>query len=286
MKEKYSLLCLLMITAVAAASIAPANAITEKTWLNPAFVGEDDSTGVSNMVGYVEGTNWNLSLIWSNPYIYQVNVSSIRVFFEWGKNYTWRYSTPMGIKSSATQTFNIYNATPSTEEIPEYIAYRYTVYIDTVDGAGVPLASIEAGDWPPYFEVLSSDHLACLNIIAKLSASGFPTIPTSNDITRVNFLLKQADIEYEQGRRLFLSHAYVSAKPHLENADSLYTQALNAWNIIGSNNENVTTNNQIAMGNATLNISYAWMFFGIGWILIGIGVIVYSARKPMAQQKQ
>jgi hypothetical protein len=290
MKEKHMLLCLMTIALVAIAAIAPASAqITAKTWLNPAFLGVDDSTGASNMVGYVEGTNWNLSLLWSNTNSYQVNVSAIRVLFEWDKNYTWRYSTPIAVKAHTTQTFNVYNTTPSVKEVPEYIAYDYIVYIDNVNSTTAPFkeTSITAGFEPPSFEVLSADHLACLNIIAKYSASGgIPSIFTSSDITRVDFLLKQADQEYEQGHTLFMNRAYGSAKPHLESADSLYTQALNAWNIIGSNRENVTTNNEIAMGSAALNISYAWMFFGIGWILIGIGVIVYGARRSMGQQKQ
>jgi hypothetical protein len=107
------------------------------------------------------------------------------------------------------------------------------------------------------------------------------TIPTFNtNITRVQVLMYESYVEFQQGQNFLNAQSYTQARQHLTQGDTLYGQALSVWDSMGTANENATTNYKIALGNAAMNNAYGWMFFGIGWILIGLGVIIFGARRP------
>jgi len=47
------------------------------------------------IVGYLEETDWTFTMSWTNFGSIPLNVSAIRIYFDWGKNYTHSLSTPL-----------------------------------------------------------------------------------------------------------------------------------------------------------------------------------------------
>jgi hypothetical protein len=314
MKEKIAVfLCVLTLslTLLALATTARAADGPPYGWVEPAFNGYDPYYDqapdyVTHIVGYVEGTNWNLVLTWTN---YEappsINVSAIRVFFDWGKNYTYSFATPIQVMRGMTQTFSVYNVTPSTAEASELWTHSYQIWIDHVNDTAPPFGNagtvfFNSGSG---FAVLSANHLECLNVMSKYSLFLGPTLmqaqmvtPTAffPNITEAQVLFVQAMLEFNQGEQMFSAGVFSSARMHFDAGDTLITEALTAWSNQGSAMENADIaykNGQanyydgqgqyyIALGDASKTNAYGWVLFGVGWMFIGIGIIVYGYRRP------
>lgn len=109
----------------------------------------------------------------------------------------------------------------------------------------------------------------------------------STDIAEVQVLYQKAFMEFDLGTRILDTGVYGQAKTHLQNADDLYGQALDAWNEKGTAMEDADLNytksetayNYALASAANIN-AYGWLLFGLGWTFIGLGVIIYGLRKP------
>jgi hypothetical protein len=285
------------------ASPARASLIGEPKWVEPAYVGDDYYYDEGRIVGYLTGTYWNFSFSWVNDHGDPQNISAARMYFDWGKNYTYSYSTPLMIMPGMTQTWTVSNMTPPIAEAPELWTHDYYLYLDTVNSTVAPygpLSSLSVTHGHN-FAVLSADHLACLNIWFRLGHFMFdgPMVTmqqtgTMPSITRVQILMMQASMEFEQGMSIFDAGVFGTAKTHLQSAESLFNDALTAWDERGTamedaelNATKAETNYYNAQADATRKLAdasivnaYGWLFFGIGWTFIGIGIIVYGLRRP------
>jgi hypothetical protein len=303
MKGKIAaILCLLILPLISLALIAPAKAADGSPygWVDPAYVGQDVYYD-TNIVGYLTGTNWNFTFSWYNYYGYQINVTAIRMYFSWGKNYSSTYTTPLALASGVTQIFNLNNVTPTLLEAPEQIGpYSYSVYIHNVNstnGELQPINPINAGS----FAVLSADHLACLNLWAKYNmffGDGLSMMlpqggmfPFGANITEVQVLFTRAMFELEQGSLIFEAGVFGAAKTHLQTGDTYFSDALTAWNDRGTAIEDADlaykeaqTTYYTALGDANKMNAYGWILFGLGWMFIGLGIIIYAFRKPKVVQ--
>lgn len=310
MKRKIAAtLGILSLSLMIIAMIAPVHADTiGARWVEPAYYGEDPALGYDTVIGYLENTNWNFSFSWRNDGIYPVNISAVRMYFDWGKNYTTSYSPINQIMPGMTQTFTIYNATPPVTEAPELWAHYYDVHIDYVNDTATPYRVI--GTYPVTygynFAVLSADHLDCLLLwntldtapwymVSGLSAStSTAAIYSPTDITSVYILFEKSYAEFKYGEAILETGVFGQAKTHLTSADTLYTQALDTWDERGTAYEDAELNNTIAQtglynaeadsyrktADAALVNSYGWLLFGLGWTFIGLGVIVYGMKRP------
>jgi hypothetical protein len=312
MKRKIAtILCLSVLSLTLLALAVPARAFdgNHYGWVAPAFTGYD-SYYDQYITGYVEGTNWDLTISWTNPYFDPINVSAIRVLFDWGKNYTFGYTTPVQVGHGVTQVFTVYNVTPSTMDAPELWTHSYQIFLDHVNDTAPPF--LEYSPITPFgpgsgFAVLSADHLDCLEVMAKYSFLVGPVGLQAQMVTPVGFfpniteaqvLLMEAMLEFNQGDQLFNVGAFNQASAHFDNGDSLFTEALTVWKDKGSALEDADLaykNGQanyysgqgdyyIALGEASKTNAYGWVLFGIGWVFIGIGVIVYGYRRPKPPQ--
>lgn len=309
MKEKIAaILGLLSLSLMIIAMVTPVRASTiGGAWVGPAFSGYDPYYRAS-IIGYVASTNWNFSFSWMNDVGMPINISAVRVYFDWGKNYTTSYSTINQVMPGMTQTFTVYNATPPIAEAPELWTHQYYVYIDYVNNTVTPYQVIGSYQMVHgyYFAVLSADHLDCLNLWSKLdnvywfTSSGMPaatsaaTLYGPTDITSVYIMFEKAHMEFTLGEDILAAGVFGEAKTHLTNADTMYSQALDTWNLRGTAIEDASLNNTIAQtnlynaqadatrksGDASLVNAYGFLLFGLGWTFIGLGVIVYSLRKP------
>lgn len=122
-------------------------------WVNPAYMEPD--MFYDTIVGYLEET-WTFTTSWTNFGSIPLNVSAIRIYFDWGKNYTHNFSTPLQIMPGNTEIFQISNMTPSTEEAPELWTHEYIVYIDSVNSTSPPYENLSP------IEILWRQRLCCV----------------------------------------------------------------------------------------------------------------------------
>jgi len=300
MKEKIAvILCFVILSLPALALIAPAEAVIPPPptyhfeWVNPTYEGVDPYFGFY-IVGYLENKNWNFTLSYRNTDLNPLNVSAIRVYFNWGKNYTHSFATPLQIMPSATQIFNVYNMTPATTEVSELWTHYYYVYIDRVNSTAPPYEQLDPilVTLGTNFTVLSADHLACLEVFTKLGISSvdggsmLPWLPSTN-ITRVQVLIAQLRMELNQGLQSYWAGKFSNAKTYLQNTQDLYDELLNTLDDKGTAMEDATltykeaqTNYYNALGDSSKINACGWLLFGLGWMFIGLGLIIYAARKP------
>jgi len=291
------ILSLLLIALPMATLIAPARAsLNGFSWLNPAYIGEDPSLSTSaDIIGYVEGTNWNFTMTWTNTdwTVDAINITTVRVWFDWNKNYTHRFGAPIQLKYGETRTFKIYNTTASTTEAPEQWPHTYYIYLDQANNTVAPYKEL-AGIYvysDSYFMVLSQDHVTCLSLWAKYHTIFGSYYSMPFNITKAQVLFLQAYTEFTQGESFFEKKDYINAKTHFTACDTNYINAISTWDTRGTSMEdadlaykNALADNAKKSGDAAINNSYGWIFFGLGWTLIGLGLIIYAMKRPKTPQ--
>jgi hypothetical protein len=306
MKGKIAaILCLLILPLISVALITPAKAADGSPygWVEPAYVGQDVHYD-RYIVGYLTGTNWNFTFSWTNYYGYQINVTALRMYFSWGKNYTTAYSAPLPVAAGVTKIFSFVNVTPTLPEAPEQIGpFWYEVYIHHANNTVAPYNDmvITPDIYGSNFAVLSENHLACLNLWAKYymfyMGDSLMTLPQGSmfpfgaNITEVQVLLTRAMFELEQDMQIFEAGVFGAAKTHLQTGDTYFNNALTAWDDRGTAIEDADlaskeaqTAYYTALGDANKMNAYGWILFGLGWMFIGLGIIIYAFRKPKVVQ--
>jgi hypothetical protein len=299
MKRKIALLlCLLSISLATTALVTTVDAqpSTHFAWIEPSYSGYDQYYR-DTIVGYLTGVTWNFALSWTNYYGDPINVSAIRVYFDWGKNYTHAFSPPIQIMPEAVYVFNIGNTTPTVAETPELWTHYYWVYMHHVNSTTGPtsepwiMSSVASGD---NFAVLSEDHFECLNLYTKYGTmfDGFSAMQVSDfptDITAAQINFTMAQMEFEQGSEVFSAGMFGSARTHLQRGDTYFNSAMNAWATRGTAIEDAAlantkseTNYNNSLASSALVNAYGWLLFGLGWTFIGLGVIIYGMKKPKA----
>ncbi|MEM2440131.1 MAG: hypothetical protein QW493_02820 [Candidatus Bathyarchaeia archaeon] len=309
MKKKSLFFAMLLLTVPLILNGRAAASIQRFAWIN-ATMGEDPYYG-RNVIAYKTGTTWNISISVYNDYLtppppprinLPVNITAIKVYFDWGGWYNFTFKTPVRMDPLEVKVFNVGNVTPPLSDVPETWVYSYIVYIEY----STEVDPSPRMDWTwsgSNFAVMSEAHFDSFRLYNKLKniMTGIQYFPSLTNSTEAQVLLVKASIEYYLGRQYYINGVFEEARTHLQNADAYFNQALAAWNTRGTELEdstleyynalaeyynslaNATEQNakaELVQANAALNNSYGWIFFGIGWTLIGVGVIVYGARKP------
>jgi len=303
-KTALIMLSIIVFVMLSSFTVRPSQAyVQDAGWKNPAYRGYDDFY-YQYVVAYQEGTYWTLSVMilndwWPPSAETQINISTIIVHFDWGKNYTHRFTTPEALAYGETRVLSVSNMTPSTSEAPEIWYYDYWMYVEIVNATSGPTKVVDTwtlGRWDYYFAVYSANHLGAQQLRDKIETLFYsgPTMFMPINVTEAFVLYIQAYFEYQLGYQAHGRGDFSEANTHYGNAESLFDQALSVWEQKGTAMEDATLNYKNALTNATkteadanlisanaaLVNSYAWMFFGIGWVLIGIGIIIYGAKKP------
>jgi len=278
----------------------PAKASIEHfAWTNPT-IGEDLYYG-RTVVAYKEGTRWNISISVCNDYLtppppprvyLPINVTAVKVYFDWGEWYNCTFSPPVHMNPLEVKVFDIWNFTPSIAVAPETWVHTYTVYVEYV----VEGEDVHRMDWlwsGSNFAVMSEAHFESFQLFNKLkNIIGYITSMPLNS-TEARILMAKASIEYNLGKQYYINGAFEDAETHFQNAEIYLDEALTVGEERGTAFEDSmldyynalahATEKQaeaeLLQANAALNNSYGWIFFGLGWTLIGIGVIVYGVRK-------
>lgn len=92
-----------------------ANAYVQYSFIGPLYRGTDNFYGTS-VVAYKAGTNATLTVsVYNDYYGKPINVSAVKIGFDWGKNYTSTdvsETSPVQIKPYQTLVFNIFFVVP------------------------------------------------------------------------------------------------------------------------------------------------------------------------------
>lgn len=138
MNKKILLLIMLLVSPLLL-KISPALASIERfAWTNPT-IGEDLYYG-RTVVAYEEGTTWNISIVLNDyltptplPRIYlPINVTAIKVYFDWGEWYNHTFDPPVHMNPLKVNVFSVWNITPSIAIAPEAWVHTYTVYVEYI----------------------------------------------------------------------------------------------------------------------------------------------------------
>ncbi|MEM2202317.1 MAG: hypothetical protein QXZ47_02485 [Candidatus Bathyarchaeia archaeon] len=280
-------------------------------WTNQT-IGEDLYYG-RTVVAYMEGTIWNISLSVYNDYrsppqpIYlPINVTAIKVYFDWGEWYNYTLVTPVHMDPYDVEVFNVWNYTPSVTVAPETWVHTYYVYIEFIV-KGEAVSRIEWFTSGSNLAVMSEAHFECFRLYNKLKnvIGNITSMPLNS--TEAKILLAKASIEYNLGRQYYINGAFEDARVRFTYAETYmnealfveeergiefedamlayynammeYYNALAGATIRQAEAELKQAEAQLIQANAALNNSYGWIFFGLGWTLIGIGIIIYSFKK-------
>jgi len=313
MNRKILLIIPLLLSTVLVVTNHAKASIEHFAWTNPT-ISEDLYYG-RTVVAYKEGTRWNISISVYNDYLtppppprvyLPINITAIKVYFDWGEWYNCTFSPPVHMNPLEVKVFSIWNFTPSITVAPETWVHTYTVYVEYI----VEGEDVHRMDWywsGSNFAVMSYWHFECFQLFNKLKniIGGITSMPLNS--TEARILLAKASIEYNLGRQYYINGAFEDAKTHFAYAETYLNEALLVGEERGVAFEdamlsyyNAMTKYYDALANATLkqaeaelkqadaglmqanaalNNSYGWIFFGLGWTLIGIGVIVYGFRK-------
>ena len=161
---KYFVLCAVVL--VIALKMPPAGAsIGNYNWISSTARNEYDSFYGSYVTAYEENTSAFLVVSVSNDlYVVQLNVSAVKVGFDWGVNYSsseCSIDNPFGIASSQAHIFTINFTVPSALFASNLVTHGYTIYVESVNSTTGPKRIVTS--WTMNgnaFAVFSTDQAA------------------------------------------------------------------------------------------------------------------------------
>lgn len=282
-----AILCALVL--VLAANTFPARAaITNWNWIGAITKGGIDDFYGEPIIAYEENTTAVFVISVYNDYAFadQINVSAVKVDFDWGQNYTsaeCNLTNPFVIPQGQSHLFTITFTVPSVLVASNYVLHGYTAYVEQVNSTSAP-QQLVLPTWTQSgtgFAVFSSDQADAFTYREQINA-----YPSTTTIGGLPFLTAQArelivqssvaktlaDNYYIQGDFSDAKQYYGKSLNYLQDAFSNETQQ---WTSI----ENSLTNLINDGGNLLMFQGYAWLLFGFGFLLMGIGVLIYLARK-------
>ena len=289
--KRIAIVCLILcaVILVSAANMPRTHAsIASYNWIGAiARNSPDDFYGVL-ITAYGENTTANLVVNVYNDRHFpdQINVSAVKVGFDWGQNYTsveCNITNPFVISYLQSHVFTVSFTVPSVLLANNFVTHGYTIYVELVNSTSGNVQILQP-TWTQSgagFAVFSSDQADAYDFKKQIEAypstttiSGFPilTAQARELIVKSNVAKTLAHNDYTQGDFSGAKKYYGDSLNYIQEAYSNDTQQ---WSTI----ENALTT--LIQGGAGLLMfqGYAWLFFGIGFLLMSIGVLVYLTRK-------
>jgi len=200
-----------------------------------------------------------------------VNVSRIKVWFDWGLNYTYTYSYPLPqVPDGEYRAFTISNTTASTTTASNMIPHIYTVYVEHAKNTSTrELAGTFSYDWDDVpgtdykFAVYSADQRAAMN-----SRDRFWALVNAYDYdwagSEAISLVAQAYFEYDRGYDYYDLGDFANAKTSYASAVSKFEQAIAAqdewgasWDEVDLSDANATATATLTNANANMKLAEA-----------------------------
>jgi hypothetical protein len=259
--------------------------INNYNWISPVVRNQYDDFYGSLVTAYEENTSAFLVVSVSNDiYVGQLNVSAVKVGFDWGVNYTsseCSSDNPFGIASSQSHVFVINFTVPSALFASNLMMHGYTIYVESVNSTTGPKGIVSS--WiknDDGFAVFSTDQAAANDYKQQVNA-----YPTSN-INGIPFLTANARqlLQESNVAKALASDSYM--RGGFSNAAADYKKSLDSVQQAWSNETSKWSTFEDAIasilqggGNLLTMQGYAWLIFAVGFLIMSFGVLIFLSRR-------
>ncbi|UCE16846.1 MAG: hypothetical protein JSV12_04385 [Candidatus Bathyarchaeota archaeon] len=288
------------------------------SWRGATYRGNDsfyDPTMSTYVYAYEENTKAILSItVWANS-TQQLNVSSVRVSFDWANGiYNGSYADEvisaanlLLIPKAASRPVGISFTVPSTSIAPDINLYlhSYTIIVEHLNATSTPTETTQITNFASDFAIYSADQADSRDLYDRVQTVKVPTAKFNS--SKAKMLVYKAENETSTGDVAYTHGDFAGAKAHYNAALVLYNSAYTAEETFSVTDEDVTLNLRSLTVNRTRveiqlleaqikNIeSWASMvfstgitltLFGVTTMLFGIGYIIkqLAALKKTGQQ--
>lgn len=259
--------------------------INNYNWISTAVRNQYDPFYGSSITAYEENTSAFLVVSVSNDiYIGQLNVSAVKVGFDWGTNYSSSEcspNNPFGIASSQSHVFTINFTVPSALFASNLVTHFYTIYVESVNSTTSP--NRITNSWTANndgFAVFSTDQAAANDYQQQVNA-----YPTSN-LNGIPFLtanarqlLQQSNVAKSLASTSYMrgdfSKAAVYYKNSLDSIQQAWANETSKWSTF----EDAIASILQGGGNLLTMQGYAWLIFATGFLIMSFGVLIFLARR-------
>jgi hypothetical protein len=284
----YVIMCIILCTVilVAALNMPLARAsITNYNWISTVVRNQYDDFYGTSVTAYEENTSAFLVVSVSNDYYAgQLNVSDVKVGFDWGVNYSsseCSIDNPFGIASLQSHVFTINFTVPSALFASNLVTHGYTIYVESVNSTTGNKKIINSwtmnGDG---FAVFSSDQAA-----AHMSKQELDAYPTTN-LNGIPFLtanarqlLQQSNVAKTLASNSYARGDFSTSATYYKNSLDYMQQAWSNETAKWSTFEDAIASILQGGGNLLTMQGYAWLIFSVGFLIMSVGVLIYLARK-------
>lgn len=289
---------LLMSTFISTMMVGSVRADIESvTWLGYTYKGTDEYYG-ADVYAYEEGSTATLWLNVKNEYVnatgygQTINVSKVKVGFDWNVNYTTEFTTPYKIESGNSTSFSVTFIVPSTTDASNLVLHGYTIFVEHVNATGQIVDTMTTGDTyrkNPNFAVYSADQADAQELHQIISRMPKPSFNS----TSASLLVYKAQNETSIGEALYERGDFAGAKAHFSTSLILYNEAYTEEETRGVKREDLDVrlveaqiNNLQAWASMVSSLSTTSMLLGLAIVLFGIGYMIKqlgTLRKPVTE---
>jgi hypothetical protein len=244
-------------------------------WAGTSFSGTDPYYGTT-VRAYKTGATATLLIAVTDDFGEYLNVTGAKVMMDWNGNYTATgisATNPVRINPGQEGTITITFTVPSTTVATNLVTHGYSILVNytrtsvvgthtfATDGTGFAVYSADQGAAVALMQQLGLPSASGTTICGS---SGSSTFKTSEGIS----LCLQAVQQASMGVALYASGNFTGSKTTLENAVSLWNQAISTESSKGSSLE---------LGMMLSN--YGTLLLGVAGIIASIAAIVYAVKR-------
>jgi hypothetical protein len=292
MKKFGMILSALAVLALVAAAVPARASITSHNWIAPLIKDHYDDFYGATVTGYQAGSTATLAVnVYNHFGSWQMNVSAVRIVFDWGRtNYTsdssiFNATSPVEIPAGESRVLSVSFTLPDITVASNLVTHGYTIYVDDVNATHGLVDP--ASNWPSsgdHFVVYSSAQADAMTLTKGFDKYNWNTVFFTSQARQMlmdaNGFRDQGDDAYESGDFTGATNYYKNATTAIENAYGNETKVVTAF-------ENALLTLANNGGNMLNMIGIGYALFGIGFLFIGIGAMVWLVRKsgqPKAAQ--
>ncbi|MDH7563647.1 MAG: hypothetical protein QHH24_02010 [Candidatus Bathyarchaeota archaeon] len=272
-----------MITLALTATAVPVRATaTSYNWVGDCVLkSETDSFLGYVSAGYETGKTAVLKINIYNHLPKQMNISGIKIRFDWGINYSsTEVSTdaPFPIAPGMSHVFTLSFTVPDLTTASNVVKHTFRIFIEDVNSTTGPKRQLNSNSYVDGsdFAVLSSTQTACVETkkeIAKYSGYYYFITAKARELSIMAAGAKSfGDNEYLKGNFGDAAAAYDDSLGFYQDAVANETDSISGFEKAFKDILNSSVG-AISMA------GWGYLLFGLGWVFIGIGIIIYSMKK-------
>jgi len=300
-------LALLVLTPILLTAVSPVQAgIESRSWIGCTYRGTDAFYGVPYTIyAYQNGSMAILVVSVENDYGRPINVSAVKVGFDWGLNYTstqCSWDNPIVMQRNEVYSFTVGFAVPDTAVASNQYLHGYKIYVEHVNSTTEPKEIVatmtRSYTEEPDFAVYSADQAEAQDLSQLLTR--LRTTAPSFTSARAKLLVYKAGNETTTGDACYRRGDFAEAKFHYNVALSMYSSAYSSEETFGVTHEDLeinATKTELRVDEAQIDYFEAWATMissvstvltlaGLAAVLFAVGYIIKqlgTLRKPTGE---